>query len=91
MIKGFWEELNKPILALAPLANVTDAAFRRIIAKYGKPDVMFTEFVSADGLFLGGEKARKGLMHSLIFTEAERPIGAQFFKAEPELSTNAAV
>ncbi len=33
------------------MANVTDAAFRRIIAKYGTPDVMWTEFVSADGLF----------------------------------------
>jgi len=37
------------------MADVTDAAFRRIIAKHSKPygpDVMFTEFVSADGLFL---------------------------------------
>ncbi|MBI2048291.1 MAG: tRNA-dihydrouridine synthase family protein, partial [Parcubacteria group bacterium] len=39
-------------MVLAPLADVTDAAFRRIIAKYGKPDIMWTEFVSADGLFL---------------------------------------
>jgi len=53
----FWEDLPKPIVALAPMADVTDPAFRRIIAKYGKPDVLWTEFVSADGLFLGGYDA----------------------------------
>jgi tRNA-dihydrouridine synthase len=50
---NFWQTLKKPILVLAPMADVTDPAFRRIIAKYGKPDVMWTEFVSADGLCLG--------------------------------------
>ncbi len=54
---NFWQKLKKekggePILVLAPMADVTDSAFRRVIAKYGKPDVMWTEFVSADGLFL---------------------------------------
>ena len=37
MNSNFWGKLNKPIMALAPMANVTDAAFRSIIAKYGKP------------------------------------------------------
>ena len=50
MNKGFWGKLKKPILALAPMADVTDPAFRKIIAKYGKPSVVFTEFVSCDGL-----------------------------------------
>jgi len=68
-------------MALAPLADVTDAAFRRLIAKYGKPDVMFTEFVSADGLLSPG---REVLMKDLIFTESERPIVAQFFTSKPE-------
>jgi tRNA-dihydrouridine synthase len=44
------ENIKKPFFVLAPMANVTDAAFRRVIAKYGKPDVTWTEFVSADGL-----------------------------------------
>jgi nifR3 family TIM-barrel protein len=52
MVKGFWGQLKKPLFVLAPMADVTDAAFRRILAKYGKPDVTWTEFVSADGLFL---------------------------------------
>jgi tRNA-dihydrouridine synthase len=47
----FWNTLKKPILALAPMADVTDPAFRAVIAKHGKPDVMWTEFVSADGLY----------------------------------------
>lgn len=68
------------------MADVTDQAFRRVIAKYGKPDVMWTEFVSADGLFLGG---REALMPDLVFTEAERPIVAQFFTSKPELMEKA--
>lgn len=67
-------------MALAPMADVTDAAFRRIIAKYGKPDVTWTEFVSADGLFLGGKEA---LMRDLWFDDCERPIVAQFFSPDP--------
>ena len=36
MASGFWKNLPKPIYALAPMANVTDCAFRRIIARYSK-------------------------------------------------------
>ena len=50
-MESFWDRLPKPFFALAPMEDVTDAAFRRIIAKYGKPDVIWTEFVSADGKF----------------------------------------
>lgn len=87
MEKGFWEKLKKPIIVLAPMADVTDAAFRRIIAKYGKPPTMWTEFVSADGLFMGGSGA---LMQDLLFSENERPIVAQFFTAKPEMMERAA-
>lgn len=72
---------------MAPMADVTDAAFRRIFAKYGKPDVTWTEFVSADGLFLGGYDK---LIKDLEFSEAERPIVAQFFTANPEMMEKAA-
>src|SRR3990167_3412588 len=88
MVKGFWKklamsrrDLDRPILALAPMADVTNAAFRRIIAKYGKPDVMFTEFVSCDGLCSAGQK---NLLPILKFTKKERPIVAQIFGAKPE-------
>lgn len=88
MKENFWQKLKKPVMVLAPMADVTDASFRRIIAKYGKPDVMWTEFVSADGLFLGGKDA---LLRDLLYTESERPIIAQFFTARPEMMERAAV
>lgn len=55
-MKGFWETLPKPFFVLAPMADVTDAVFRRLIAKYGKPHVTWTEFVSADGLCSSGRE-----------------------------------
>jgi len=112
MVKGFWEKLKKPIIVLAPMADVTDAAFRRLIAKYSKyggenifdtqgrftrpifsfqklggPDVMWTEFVSADGLCSAG---REVLKRDLEYTEAERPIVAQLFGAHPDKMLEAA-
>jgi nifR3 family TIM-barrel protein len=75
-----WEIDKSPYFVLAPMADVTDAAFRKLIAKHGKPDVMWTEFVSADGLFLGG---RDALLKDLKYTEEERPIVAQFFSSNP--------
>jgi len=88
--KNFWDTLPKPFFVLAPLANVTDAAFRRLIAKYGKPDVLWTEFVSADGLVLATDEGKKKLLRDLVFSEAERPIVAQFFTATPEYMEKAA-
>ncbi|MDP3956656.1 MAG: tRNA-dihydrouridine synthase family protein, partial [bacterium] len=78
---GFWSKLKKPIFAMAPLANVTDVVFREIIARHGKPDVFYTEFVSADGLC---SKGREILLRDLKYTENQRPIVAQFFTSRPE-------
>jgi len=88
-MKNFWEKLPKTFFCLAPMAYVTDAAFRRIICKYGKPDarqtksfglVFWTEFVSADGLASVG---RKVLKSNLIFSKKEKPIVAQLFSSNP--------
>ena len=87
---GFWKNLQKPIFVLAPMANVTDVAFRRIIAKYGKPDVTWTEFVSADGLALASEIGKEKLLKDLEYSESERPIVAQFFTSSPERMRQAA-
>lgn len=96
---SFWNDLKKPFFVLAPMADVTDAAFRRIIAKYSKcakpgirtyPYVTWTEFVSADGLALAPEEGRKKLLADLIFSPEERPIVAQFFTSRPENMEKAA-
>src|SRR3989344_1773209 len=83
-MQSFWQKLRKPFFALAPLEDVTDAAFRRLIASYGKPDVMFTEFTSADGLILADAEGQKKLRKKLLYSESERPIVAQIFTSSPE-------
>ena len=82
MATNFWQKLKRPFFCLAPMADVTDAAFRRVIAKYGKPDVLWTEFVSADGLC--HPKGREKLLPLIQFSEPERPIVAQIFGSKPE-------
>jgi nifR3 family TIM-barrel protein len=81
MKQGFWANLKKPILTLAPMADVTDAAFRHIINKYGKPDIFWTEFVSVDGLMSPG---RAKLLVDFWHTKGESPIVAQIFGSKPE-------
>ncbi len=87
-MKGFWTKLKKPIIALAPMADVTDEAFRRIIAKYGKPDIMWSEFVSVDGLM--SKEGRKKLLPDFWFQDHQRPIVAQIFGSTPENFVGAA-
>src|SRR3989338_2726167 len=89
-VNNFWQKLERPIMVLAPMADVTDVAFRRVIAKYGKPDVTWTEFVSAAGRALAPEEGRKKLLKDLEYSEAERPIVAQFFTSNPENMKKAA-
>ncbi len=88
-MNNFWKKLNKPFFVLAPMADVTDCAFRQIIAKYsrhsenaGGPDVFWTEFVSADGL--AHRDAREKLLIDLKFEKNERPIVAQIFGSNIE-------
>lgn len=90
---SFWKRLPTPFFVLAPMADVTDVAFRRLIAKYsahtradgtiGAADVTWTEFVSADGLVLAPEGGKQKLLKDLAYGEEERPIVAQLFSAHP--------
>lgn len=75
-------------MVLAPMADVTDVAFREVIAKYsrhgeehGGPDVFYTQFVSCDGLCSPG---REILLNDLRYSEIERPIVAQIFGSNPD-------
>jgi len=91
----FWKKIkekkkDKPILVLAPMSDVTDVAFRRLIAKYGKPDVMWTEFVSAHGLILAPKEGKKKLLKNLEYSKKEKPIVAQIFGSDPQIMTKTA-
>ncbi len=80
-IKNVWKKIKKPFFALAPMANVTDFAFREMFAKYGKPDLLWTEFVSADGLL---SKGREKLLIDFKYSKKQKPIIAQIFSANPK-------
>lgn len=86
MEKGFWKKLKKPIIALSPMDGVTDAPFRVITAKYGKPDVMITEFTSVEGICAGATKT----LNAFLYDESERPVVAQLFGSTPEAFYKAA-
>lgn len=81
MENNFWKSLPKPFFVLAPMAGITDVVFRQIVAECGKPDVVFTPFVSVEGLMSAG---REVLIKDLEYLETERPVVAQFFGADPD-------
>ncbi len=75
------------------MEDVTDAAFRRVIASYSNakiPRVIYTEFTSADGLILADENGKKKLARKLLYADIERPIVAQLFTSSPERMEKAA-
>ena len=71
---------SSPLVGLAPMDGVTDHPFRQVQCEIAKPDVVFTEFVSADGISRGGVK----LYDQLLFTPNQRPIVAQLFGKNPD-------
>ena len=84
-MKSFWDGLPKPFFVMAPMADVTDVAFRALVAKRGKPDIFWTEFVSADGLHALAAARANPLLRDLQFAEDQRPIVAQIFSSSPEM------
>jgi tRNA-dihydrouridine synthase B len=48
-MNNFWEKLKKPIYALAPMAGITDSAFRQICKEFGA-DVVYSEMASVTAL-----------------------------------------
>lgn len=87
---SFWNNVTKPFFVMAPMADVTDVAFRALVAARGKPDVFWTEFVAADGLYhtreIGKMKDTENpLMRDLLIGEGQHPIVAQIFSSKPEM------
>jgi len=70
---------------LAPMAGVTDYAFRVIAKEFGA-GVVYSEFVSAHGIIRKNEKT----LNMIKFSEFERPIGIQIFGDTPEVMESAA-
>ena len=72
---NFWNNLAKPIFALAPMEDVTDTSFREIVAGISDPKylhILFTEFTSVDGLNHPKGKIKVG--ERLIVSDTERTI-----------------
>ena len=76
-----WSSLPRPFSVLAPMEDVTDTVFRRIVREVGPPDVVVTEFTSTDGLCTEG---RPRVIARLRFAADERPIVAQIWGNVPE-------
>ena len=79
--KNIWQELPKPIFALAPMENVTDTVFRQIVISCGRPSIMFTEFTNIQGMLGPG---REQVIHRLQYTQDEKPLIAQIWGITPE-------
>jgi tRNA-dihydrouridine synthase len=86
MTTSLWKTLPQPIIGLAPMDGVTDSAFRYIVATYGKPDIVFTEFTNVHDICSG----RLKVLDSLRYSEVERPIIAQIYGKDPALFYQAA-
>lgn len=78
-------ELRDRPLFLAPMEDVTDASFRAICKEFGA-DMMYTEFVSSDGLIHDAKKA----IAKLKTYDYEAPVGIQIYGSIPEAMVEAA-
>ncbi len=78
-------EFQKYPVFLAPMEDVTDPTFRYMCKQFGV-DMMYTEFISAEGLIRNGKKG----LRKLDLWEAERPIGIQIYGANIEPMVEAA-
>jgi len=78
--ENFWRRCLKPIIGLSPMDGVTDASFRLMAAKYGRPDIFMTEFTSVEGICAGAD----GFVRDFAYSDEERPIVAQIYGRTPE-------
>ena len=79
-------DLGERPLFLAPMEDVTDPSFRYICKRYGA-DMMYTEFVSSDGLI----RDAQGSLNKLNIFDYERPIGIQIYGHIPDAMVESAV
>ena len=77
--------LDQP-LGVAPMAGMTDSAFRRLVKRQGGCGLVVTEMVSSEGLVRGIDRT----LEFAEYTEEERPISIQIFGGDPEKMAAAA-
>jgi tRNA-dihydrouridine synthase B len=71
---------------VAPMAGMTDTAFRRLVKRKGGCGLVVTEMVSSDGLVRGIDRT----LEYAEYTEEERPVSIQIFGGDPEKMAAAA-
>ncbi len=76
-----FQDLARPFFVLAPMDDVTDTVFRRVIAACAPADLNFSEFVNVDGLMSPG---RSRLIKKLDRDEAEPPLVAHIWGINPD-------
>jgi nifR3 family TIM-barrel protein len=72
--------------AVAPMAGMTDSAFRRLVKRNGGCGLVVTEMVSSEGLVRGIDRT----LEFAEYTEEERPVSIQIFGGDPEKMAAAA-
>jgi tRNA-dihydrouridine synthase B len=77
--------LDHPV-ALAPMAGMTDTAFRRLVKRKGGCGLVVTEMVSSEGLVRGIDRT----LEYAEYTEEERPVSVQIFGGDPAVMADAA-
>ena len=75
-----------PPLGLAPMAGMTDTAFRRLVKRHGDCALVVTEMVSSEGLVRGIGRT----LEYAEYTEEERPVAIQIFGGDPDRMASAA-
>jgi tRNA-dihydrouridine synthase B len=78
-------DLSSPF-AIAPMAGMTDSAFRRLVKRHGGCGLVVTEMVSSEGLVRGIDRT----LEYAEYTEEERPVSIQIFGGDPEKMAAAA-
>ena len=74
-MNNFWKEIKSPILALAPMEDVTDTSFREVVARIsgqGNINVLFTEFTAVDGM--NHPVGKKRVSERLVVSSTEKEI-----------------
>ncbi len=81
-----WSQLPRPIVALSPMADMTDSAFCRVVRGFSQLPIVFREMVSAEAVVRGNDKT----LNMTDIHKDERPLVQQLFGSDPATMAEAA-